>query len=139
MIKYPIGVMKFDYSAKFGIDLPSFGGLREFEVDRLEKIIGQDIFQHLEAIAKIDDHVRSVMDWVMSLPTMSAEDIKNQIIEFDKEEIERIGLEQWLENEKLLFGKEFAVDPSHKSKVEYLINWAKENGYEKPIWERKAA
>lgn len=129
LIKYPIGVIKFDYSTKFGIDLPSFGGRREFEVDRLEQIIGPDIFRHIRAIAKVDDQVRSVMDWIMSLPNMSAADIRNQIIGFDKEEIERIGIKRWLENEKLLFGDKFAADHSHRDKVEYLINWAKENGY----------
>jgi hypothetical protein len=137
LIKYPIGIIRYDFSAKFGIDTPSFGGLHEFEVERLEKILGEDVIRHLETVAKADDQVRSIMDWVTSLPGMSAEDFKNQIIEFDKKEIERIGLEKWLENEKILFGDRFAADPPHRGKVEYLTQWARENGYEKSIWERR--
>ena len=104
LIKHPLGVVRYDYSRKFGIDKPMFGGLEVFEVDRLEKIIGQEIFREIEAIAQIDDNVRDVMDWISNLPDMTEEDISEQIVEFDKSTIERQGLEKWLENEKAVQG-----------------------------------
>ena len=116
-----------------------FGGLEIFEVDRLERIIGQEIFGTLESVAQSDDNVKNVMEWVSSLLDMTDEDVSEQIMEFDKSTIERQGLEQWLEMEKKLYGDRIQKDEVYKQKVDTLIQWAKDNDYEKPSWERKNA
>lgn len=139
LIKHPIGTVKFDYSEKFGIDIPMFGGLKIHEVNRLEIIIGQEIFDTLKSIAEADDNVENVLEWIFNLPDMTDEDVLEQIMEFDKSTIERQGLEQWLEMEKKLYGDRIQKDEAYKQKVDFLIQWAKENCYEKPSWERKNA
>ena len=78
LIKHPLGVVRYDYSRKFGIDKPTFGGLEVFEVDRLEQIIGQEIFCVIEAIAQTDDSVQDVMNWISNLPDMTEEDLAEQ-------------------------------------------------------------
>ncbi len=137
LIKHPIGVIRYDYSQKFGIDKPAFGGLETFEVDRLETIIEKEIFSTIESIAQADSNVKDVMEWISNLPDVTDEDVTEQIIEFDKSTIERQGLEQWLEMEEKIHGDRFQKDEVYRHRVDSLIEWAKENGYEKPSWERK--
>jgi hypothetical protein len=136
LIKQPIGVIRFDYSKKFGIDTPSFGGLDEYKVDRLETIIGKDIFSAIESIAQSDIKVKDVMEWLSNLPDMTDEDVNEQIIEFDKMTIQGQGLEQWLEMEKEIYGDRIEKDEAYRNRVNLLIEWAKENGFEKSIMER---
>ena len=136
LIKHPIGVIRFDYSQKFGIDTPSFGGLQEFEVERLETIIGKEIFNIIESIAQADVKVKDVMEWISSLPDITDEEINEQVIELDKITIQGQGLEQWLEMERQIYGDRFEKDEVYRNRVNLLIEWAKENGLEKSIFER---
>lgn len=140
LVKYPIGTIRFDYSRKFGVDIPSFGGLDEGEIDTLEKLIGKDTFSIIELVASKDGNVKSIMDWITPLKDMTEEQVENQIRDMDKGMIEQQGLENWLSNEKrtIEFIKEKGGDISKtQSRIKYLTEWAKKNGYEKPKWERK--
>lgn len=146
LIKHPIGIIRYDYSQKFGINKPEFGGLEIFEIERLERIIEKEVFNTIESIAQADDNVKSVMEWVSNLPDITREDITEQIIELDKLSIQGQGLEQWLEmekqileTEKQIHGDGFQKDEAYQQKVDLLIQWAKENNLEKPIWQRKNA
>lgn len=137
LIKHPIGLIRYDYSQKFGIDKPEFGGLEAFQVDRLETIIGKEIFSTIESIAQTDVKVKDVMEWVSNLPDITNEDVVAQIIGLDKMAIQGQGLEQWLKMEKEIYGDRFEKDEAYRQRVDFLIQWAKENNLEKPIWERK--
>ena len=139
LIKNPIGIIRYDYSQKFGIDKPEFGGLETFQVDRLGTIIEKEIFSTIESIAQTDVKVKDVMEWVSNLPDITKEDVTEQIIELDKIAIQGQGLEQWLEMEKEIYGDRFQKDEVYRQRVNFLIQWAKENNLEKPIWERKDA
>jgi len=136
LVKYPLGVIRYDYKKKFGIYKPMFGGLETFEIDRLEQVIGREAFNAIENMAKSDTAVQDILEWVSSFPDMTEEDMQEQIVEFDKQMIERQGLEKWLEQEKMLMGDRFAQSEAHKRKVQYLIEWAQENGFDKPAWKR---
>src|SRR5579871_570612 len=78
LTKYPIGTVRYDFSRKFGIDIPAFGGLDKHEVDRLEHFIGTEIFQTIAHIGSIDPNVKEIMDWVQSLPDMTPEQLDQQ-------------------------------------------------------------
>ena len=54
LLKYPISVIRFDYSKKFGIDIPSFGGLEEYNIDKIAKILPENYLSDIELIAKED-------------------------------------------------------------------------------------
>ncbi len=136
LIKYPLGVIKYDYDKKFGIDKPMFGGLDAFRIEQLEQIVGREAFEAIEDMAKDDGTVQNTLKWVSDLPDMDEAAVEEQIIEFDKWMIEQNGIDGWLEQEKALMGEAFDQSEIHKYRIEYLIKWAKENSFEKPIWER---
>jgi len=136
LVKYPLGVIKYDYESKFGIDKPMLGGLEPFEIDMIKEVVGQEAFEVLETIAQDDETAKGIMDWLSSLPNVTEEDVKNQILEFDKHMIEHQGLEKWLEQEKNIQSDRLQTDKVYRQRVEYLIQWAKDNGFEKPALER---
>ncbi|HZX14247.1 MAG TPA: hypothetical protein VFF49_07585 [Thermodesulfobacteriota bacterium] len=91
LINYPIGIIKLDYFSKFGIDIPMFGGLEPFKVERIEKVIRQDVFRDIEAFAEVDDDVKRIIEWVSSLPDMSGEEVENQKKEFVRNMTKKLG------------------------------------------------
>lgn len=128
LIKYPIGTIKFDYRKKFGIDVPSFGGLDISHVELIEKIIGSDIFAALEEVAKQDERVNEIMEWINSLDDMTDEELKNQVMESDKRWIKSQGFDRWLRMEEKLF-KEFQDTEEYSKRIDELKKWAEANGY----------
>jgi len=131
LIKYPLGVIHFPWSKKFGIDTPMFGGLDGHQVDRLHELVGDNIFQTLTTIAANDPHVAGIVEWAQSLPDMSAQDVKDQIVNMDKQEIEMSGLPQWLKNQRVILNH--VEDKEHyERRIALLTAWAKENGFDKP-------
>jgi len=138
LIKYPIGTIRYDYSSKFGIDTPMFGGLNESEVDRLEEILGQPTFFILQELANRDEHTQSLIAGIMSLPDMTDQEVDEQIVDFDKLEIENMGVSAWLKMQNQLM--EGFEDPGllakWKSRNQRLAEWGSEMGYDKPAWQR---
>lgn len=135
LIKYPIGTVKFDFRNKFGIDIPSFGGLDIGDVELLEEIIGADIFPIFDVIAKEDGRVIEVMEWINSLEDMTEQQKLEQVIDSDKRWIEQMGFEEWEKMENQLY-KEMVESDEHKEKVKKLKVWAVENNFMIPKYER---
>lgn len=129
LIKYPLGVVKIDYHSKFGIDIPSFGGVEDFEVDSFANLFTPDEFRILTEIALQDENVTGIINWVSSLPDITGEEVEQQIINFDKMMIENHGLENWLKQEQLM-PDEARKNEKYQKRLAFLINWAKENGFE---------
>ncbi|MBU4284848.1 hypothetical protein KKF60_03120 [Patescibacteria group bacterium] len=138
LIKYPLGVIKFDYFRKFGIDTPSFGGLDRFQIERFKDIIGKKVFAVLESIAKNDQHVKKIMKDIKRLPDMTKEKIEKQVIDLDKEMIKGPGFKKWFENEKNLLKKMRGNEKKRiQNRIKYLKDWAKKNRYMEPAWQRR--
>jgi hypothetical protein len=135
LVKFPIGTIRFDYSSKFGIDTPGSGGLDEFQVDRVENVVGSNVFKSIEAIAKVDQFTLDVIKWVKGLPDMTDEGLENQIRNFDKLQIRQVGFDHWLQNERIV-NKDFPETTKQKKRFKVLEEWAKENNYEKSKIER---
>jgi hypothetical protein len=130
LIKYPVGVIRFDYSAKFGIDIPGFGGLDELEVDRLEKIIGEDAFASIQLIADSDATVQDLIIWIKSLANISEAKVQNQMIENDKSFILGMGFDNWVSMMKPIVDQFSDHERElYEQRVEHLRPWAKDNGY----------
>jgi hypothetical protein len=137
LIKYPIGVIQFDYSTKFGIDIPAFGGLDEFEIDRLKQIIGQDTFQTIQSIVESDSTVQDLLSWIKSLPDISEKEVQTQIIKQDQSLIQGIKFNDWLNMMQQYVSHLSGYEKElYEQRVEFLRQWAKENGYEKSFRER---
>lgn len=133
LAKYPLGTVKGDWELKFGIDIPSFGGLRSFEVERIERMLGMEVFAALREVAQQDTHVADVVAWINTLPDMTREQVDEQITDFDKFLIENQGLTDWLQEEqrKIDLAREHGVDVlAQQKRIEDLTAWAKKNGFE---------
>lgn len=132
LLKYPISVIRLDYSKKFGIDIPSFGGLEEYNIDKIASILPDKYVEDIELIAKDDPATQETIKEISSFPDMTEEQVEEQKIYLDKMSIENgEGFNQWLVNqEKWLksFGQE-EFDEKMKARIELLRKWAKENDF----------
>ena len=131
-IKVSYSVIRFDYSKKFGIDIPSFGGLKEYNIDKIASILPENYLDDIEIIAKEDPTTQETIQEISSFPDMTDEQIEEQIINLEKMSIENgEGFTKWLENqEKFLksFGQN-EFDEKMKTRIELLRKWATENDF----------
>lgn len=132
LLKYPISVIRFDYSKKFGIDIPSFGNLEEHNIDRISTILPADYLADIETIAQVDKATQETIKEVKAFPDMTEEQVEEQIINLEKMSIENgQGFTKWLENNKQIMksiGQE-EFDNRMKSRIAILRQWAEENNF----------
>lgn len=83
MLKYPISTIKYDYSLKFGVDIPSFGGLEAPMIERIEQLLDPTEFQFIRNLADQDRETQNILAWIESLPDMSAEEVDAQATRID--------------------------------------------------------
>lgn len=132
LLKYPISVIRFDYSKKFGIDIPNFGNLEEYNIDKIAKVLPENYLEDIEIIAKEDLTVQETIKGLNSFPDMTEAEIEEQIITSEKMFIENgEGFTTWLEHQEN-FLKSFEQDEfsdNMKIRIELLREWAKENNF----------
>jgi len=132
LLKYPISVIRFDYRKKFGIDIPSFGGLEECNIDKIASILPEDYLKDIELIAREDPTTQETIREIRTFPDMTEEQVEHQIINLYKMSIKNgEGFTKWLENQrhlyKLIGQNEF--DEKMKCRIELLRIWATENEF----------
>ncbi|WP_299148380.1 hypothetical protein [uncultured Dokdonia sp.] len=131
LLKYPISVVKFDYSKKFGIDIPSFGGLETYNIEKIRKILPEPYLNTIEEIAKNDSKTQETIEEIKSFPDKTEEEVENQIREMEKSFIEGMSFIKWLKHQESLLEmfeeKEFGEVMNKR--ISYLKNWSLENGY----------
>ena len=120
LLKYPISVIRFDYSKKFGIDIPSFGELQEHNIDKIASILPKKYLEDIEVLANEDPTTQETIKEISSLPDMTDEQVEEQIISLDKTLIEDMGYTKWLEN----LGK-----LKSPGQIELLRKWATEKDF----------
>lgn len=136
LLKYPVGIIKFDWSKKVGIDNP-FPVLREFEVERVENLLPEEYIVEIKKNAERDEFTQDLFMHIKELPDMTELDLDEQIISFDKMSIEHHpgGFIGWEKQEKDLIEK-LDYDEAAKKKVldriEILRKWATENNLLEP-------
>lgn len=132
LLKYPISVIRFDYSKKFGIDIPNFGNLEEHNIDKIASILPPNYLADIEAIAKTDKITQDTIKEISEFPDMTEEQVEEQIINLEKMAIENgEGYTKWLENQTkflMSLGQE-SFDEKMESRIEVLRQWAEENGF----------
>lgn len=132
LLKYPISVVRFDYSKKFGIDIPSFGGLEEYNIDKIASILPDKYLEDIELIAKEDPTTQTNIQEISAFPDMTEEQVEEQIVNLDKMSIENgEGFTKWLENQERWlksFGQ-IEFDEKMKNRIELLKIWATENDF----------
>lgn len=132
LLKYPISVVRFDYSKKFGIDIPSFGGLEEYNIDKIASILPDNYLEDIELIANEDPTTQETIQEISAFSDMTEEQVEEQIINLEKMSIENgEGFTQWLENQER-WNKSFGqneFDEKMKNRIELLRIWATENEF----------
>ena len=132
LLKYPISVIRFDYSKKFGIDIPSFGNLEEHNIDKIANILPANYLADIEAIAQTDNATQTIIREISAFPDMTEEQVEEQIIKLEKMVIEDgEGFTKWLENQesflKSLEQDEFSENM--KVRIKLLKEWAEKNNF----------
>lgn len=79
LLKFPLGIIEYDFSRKFGIDIPSFGGLNSFHIARIKSIIGENLSESLLNIALEDNNVIDFIKQIESMPDITQAEIDKQI------------------------------------------------------------
>ena len=131
LLKYPIAVIRFDYRKKFGIVFPSFGGLEEYDIDKIAKILPENYLADIEIIAKEDPTTQQIIQEINSFHDITKEQVEEQILNLDKMSIEHgEGFNEWMENQESIF-KSFGqeLDDKMKKRIEILRDWAIENDF----------
>lgn len=132
LLKYPISVVRFDYNKKFGIDIPSFGGLEEYNIDKIASILPDKYLEDIEKIANEDPATRQTIKEIRAFPDMTELQIEEQIVNLEKSLIEDgQGFTKWLENQErwlISFGQS-EFDEKMKNRIELLRIWATENDF----------
>lgn len=132
LLKYPISVVRFDYSKKFGIDIPSFGGLEEYNIDKIASILPDKYLEDIELIAKEDPTTQTTIQEISAFPDMTELQVEEQIVNLEKSLIENgEGFTKWLENQERWlksFGQS-EFDEIMKNRIEVLKIWATENNF----------
>jgi hypothetical protein len=132
LLKYPISVIRFDYSKKFGIDIPSFGGLEEYNIDKIALILPDKYLKDVELIAKEDTTTQETIQEISAFPDMTEKQVEEQIINLEKMLIENgEGFTKWLEDQERWYKSigENEFDKKIKDRIEVLRKWATENDF----------
>lgn len=131
LLKYPIAVIKYDYSKKFGIDIPSFGGLEEYKIEKIRRILPNYYLSSIEKIAESDSATQKTIEEIDSFPDKTEEEIEEQFRFIDKMTIEGCGFLEWLEQQKKIYRVEDVdeFNEEMKDRITYLKKWSIENDY----------
>ncbi len=134
LLKYPISIIQFDYSEKFGIDIPSFGGLQEGDIKRIAKILPENYLSDIQKIAKEDINTQKIINEIRLLPDVTREQVEEQIINLEKILIKKEGFIQWLTKQKKLLklSNQDEFDDKMKYRIEILKKWAIANNFMEP-------
>lgn len=130
LVKYPLGTVRLDWSAKFGIDTPAFGGVDPHIVDRFESVLGPAVWSALLPVAAGDPHVSGVIEHVAGLPDITSDEIEAQIRSIDKLFIRGMGFDAWLTQEASLRESNHGETnaPAWEERIIHLRMWAEKNG-----------
>jgi hypothetical protein len=131
LLKYPIGIIKFDWDKKVGIDNP-FPVVGEIEIEKLEKLLPKEYIIEIKKIAEKDEITQDLFAHIEKLPDMTELDVEEQIISQKKMFIKHHpeGFTGWEKQEKS-FIEQLNYDEENKKKtldrIEFLKQWAIEN------------
>ncbi len=79
LLKFPIGIIDYDFSKKFGIDIPMIGVLNSAQISRLKSVLGAKHFEELLNIALEDNSVIDLITQIESMTDISQTEIDKQI------------------------------------------------------------
>jgi hypothetical protein len=132
LLKYPIGIIEFDWNKKIGIDNP-FPVLESFEIEKVCNLLSENYISEIKKIAKNDKKTQDLFNHIKNMSDMTELDKEEQIIRLDKMSIELHpeGFVGWEKQERKLIDQfKYTQEDRQKvlDKIELLKNWAKKKG-----------
>lgn len=112
LLKYPIGVITYDWDKKCGIDNP-FPVLDESAINRLATILPAEYFSEIQEIAKEDTETQKLFTYINGLPDISDEAVEEQCVAQAKDFIEGMGFDKWSE-QQVRMGRLFSSSDQKK-------------------------
>lgn len=137
LLKYPMGIIEFDWFKKVGIDNP-FPVLDAGQVKRIKKILPEAHIAAIEKIAENDYETQLLLSHICSAPDMTDDDLENQMFRFDQMSIEHgPGFIEWKKQELGRMEKHYPEDREKVLKrIGRLEAWAIESDMMYPLEER---
>jgi len=137
LLKYPIGVIEFDWTSKVGIDNP-FPVLPMHEVERVKKILPKPYIAAIEKIAENDPETQELFTHICDIIDMTEDDREDQLFKFDQMSIEHgPGFIQWKKQELDRMEKFYPEERKNvTNRIDQLETWAIENDMMYPIEDR---
>lgn len=134
LLKYPTALVTYDFGGKFGIDIPAFPHMQSFQLDLINELFPSSFLPLLKDISSADQETIDFVEWLDSHPDMTESDIDNQIISYEKRDIEHGGIELYNKNQAVLYGGgNFENIPQNiKDRMASLSEWAALNGFLEP-------
>ncbi len=131
LIKYPIGIIEFEWGNKCGIDNP-FPVLEKDQIRRLQDFLPNDYIVEIRKIASEDKPTQGLFKYIQGLPDMTEIDLEEQALKLDKLwiELHPEGFIGWKKQELKMI-KHFNYSDEDKNKIlnrmRALKKWAIEN------------
>ncbi|MBL0145418.1 MAG: hypothetical protein IPP48_06325 [Chitinophagaceae bacterium] len=137
LLKYPLGLFKFDYYRKFGIDMPNFAQV-SFNVSLISSLLEADKLEVIQNIADKDTQTKDLLSQLNAIPAKTDNEIEEEVIEFEKDFIKRYvgGFKKW-EEEQLKFMHDLIAATEDRdntnfknstlNRIELIRKWAVEN------------
>jgi len=131
LVKYPISVVRYDYSKKFGIDIPSFGGLEEYNINNISKILPDGYIPFIEEIAKTDKKTQETIKEIDAIPDITKAKLERQYLDIEKSLIEGMSYKKWLKHKQkeLKIFEQDDFSDEVKKRIDVLKKWAIENDF----------
>lgn len=142
LLKYPLAVIEFGYFKKFGIDMPNFGGLEKFKLDKIAAVIPTGFMEGIKQIAADDEITQTTLQEISAMPDLTGDQIEEQVINVHKFSIEHgEGFIEWekqqydfmnsiIKLETLDDKNEYPESVLHR--IEVLSVWATKNNFMEP-------
>lgn len=137
LLKYPIGIIEFEWWKKCGIDNP-FPVLGSNEIQRIKKILPKGYVDEIKLIAENDPDTQALFNYILEMPDITEDEREQQIINMDQTMIEHgEGFIAWEKREVELM-KDYSHEGRIKTlkRIEIIRKWASENNMMKPMMER---
>lgn len=139
LLKYPLAVIEFDYFKKFGIDMPNFGGLEKFKLDKIAAVLPIGFMDDIKQIAATDELTQITLQQITAMPDLTDDQIEEQAIKVHKFSIEHgEGFIEWEKQQYDFMNsitKSETLEDNNKypepvlQRIEVLRAWATKNNF----------
>jgi len=120
LLKYPVGLQYTPIDQKFGLDKPIGGFLNPWQVEQIKKIFDVKVLKVLQKISDEDESATTLAGEINCRPDITEKEFAKQIEEDDKWQIEKMGFENWIRNQKIILNSLKDNKSEYNKMLEYI-------------------